>query len=195
MLTLGKGDALIVVDVQNDFLPGGSLAVPHGDEVIPVLNRYIPLFRARDLPVIATRDWHPANHCSFRERGGIWPPHCIAGTPGAQFARDLRLPPETLIVSKGTDPGKEAYSGFQGTDLAERLHRLNITRLFVGGLATDYCVLSTVEDGRAAGFQVVWLRDASRAVEAAPGDGLKAEQRMQRAGAQSASLDDVANHR
>src|SRR5690348_12260677 len=106
------GDALLLVDVQNDFLPGGSLAVPHGDEVIPPLNRLIQSFSRRSLPIFATRDWHPAEHCSFREQGGPWPPHCVAGTQGAAFPANLALPHDTAIVSKATTKEEDAYSGF-----------------------------------------------------------------------------------
>jgi nicotinamidase/pyrazinamidase len=191
MLELRDGDALIVVDVQNDFLPGGSLAVPHGGEVVPILNRYIAEFHARRLPVVATRDWHPANHISFKARGGPWPPHCVPGTRGAEFAPGLRLPADAPIVSKAATPDDDSYSGFQGTDLAARLKRQNITRLFIGGLATDYCVLVTVKDAISNGFEVVLLQDAIRAVNVAPDDGAKAEAEMRRLGAQPATLADI----
>jgi nicotinamidase/pyrazinamidase len=174
---------MIIVDVQNDFLPGGALAVPKGDEVIAELNRYADLFASRQLPVFATRDWHPPNHCSFRERGGPWPPHCVAGTAGAQFAPGLALPPQTRIVAKATSPETDAYSGFAGTELDAMLRQAGVRRVFVGGLATDYCVLNTVKDARSLGYEVVLLRDAVRAVEVQPGDGLRAEQEMTRLGA------------
>ncbi|MDO8595172.1 MAG: isochorismatase family protein, partial [Sulfuricaulis sp.] len=156
-IELQYGDALIVVDVQNDFLPDGSLAVPDGDAVVPVLNRYLAEFSARELPVYATRDWHPANHRSFKAQGGPWPPHCVAGTHGAQFAAGLKFPSGTLIISKASKPDKDAYSGFEGTDLDARLRAWKIKRLFVGGLATDYCVLNTVRDARRLDYDVYLL--------------------------------------
>ena len=186
------GDALIVVDVQKDFLPGGSLAVPHGDEVVPVLNRYMEIFSSRGLPVFATRDWHPPEHCSFTEQGGPWPPHCVAGSEGAAFADGLRLPAETVVVSKATAPDKDAYSGFQDTGLAQRLREAGVRRVFVGGLATDYCVLNTVRDALAEGFEVVLLEDAIRAVDVQPGDGERAVKEMLDAGAVPARIDAVA---
>ncbi|MBI4510981.1 MAG: isochorismatase family protein [Deltaproteobacteria bacterium] len=182
-LNLGAGDALVVVDVQNDFLPGGSLAVPHGDEVIAALNRAIDVFVARGQPVFATRDWHPPNQCSFRARGGPWPPHCVQGTPGASFAPGLRLQSGTQVVSKGTDPERDAYSGFQGTDLADRLRAVSAKHLFVGGLATDYCVLNTVKDALDRDFAVSVLVDAVRAVDVNPGDGVRALDETRRWGA------------
>jgi nicotinamidase/pyrazinamidase len=182
-LTLQTGDALVVVDVQNDFLPGGALGVPGGDEVIPVLNRYLAVWRERGLPVFATRDWHPQGHCSFRERGGPWPPHCVAESPGARFANALNLPPATAVISKGTTPDQDAYSGFQGTDLDDRLRRAGVRRVFVGGLATDYCVVSTVRDALTRGYRTVVLADAIRAVNVQPDDGRKAEAEMGRLGA------------
>ncbi len=188
-LSLKPGDALIVVDVQNDFLPGGCLAVPQGNEVVPVLNRYMQAFSTRELPVYATRDWHPADHCSFRARGGPWPPHCIAGTPGAQFAADLRFPSGTTVISKATTPDKDAYSGFEGTGLDEMLHARKIKRAFVGGLATDYCVLNTVRDARRQDYAVYLLTDAIRAVNVKPGDGRRAEEEMRRLGAMPVTLD------
>lgn len=187
-----KGDALVLVDVQCDFLPGGRLAVPHGDEVVPALNRYIAVFRALTLPIVATRDWHPPDHCSFRERGGPWPPHCVAGSDGARFAPLLDLPCEAHIVSKATTPDKEAYSGFEGTALDAWLRQAGIGRLFVGGLATDYCVLNTVRDGRRLGYDVFLLTDAVRAVDVTAGDGERAIEQMRRLGAVPLVYDDLS---
>lgn len=191
-ISLQPGDAMVVVDVQRDFLPGGALAVPRGDEIIPVLNRYIAAFRERGLPVYATRDWRPEDHCSFRSQGGIWPPHCIAESAGADFAADLKLPPDAEIVSKAYTRDKDAYSGFEGTDLAQRLYARGVKRLFIGGLATDYCVLNTVKDALAAGFRVYLLEDASRAVEVEPGDGRAALDQMHHLGAAPLHLDVLA---
>ena len=190
-LEIGPGDALIVVDLQNDFLPGGTLAVSGGDEVVPVLNRYIEAFAKRNLPVVATRDWHPPDHCSFEAWGGPWPPHCVADSEGAGFAPGLKLPDETLIISKATERHAEAYSGFQGTDLADRLRALGVRRLFVGGLATDYCVEATALDALKERFAVVLLRDAVRAVDVEPGDGKKAVTNMVEQGAQPIVLQAV----
>jgi nicotinamidase/pyrazinamidase len=190
-LELKRDDALIVVDVQNDFLPGGSLAVPRGDEVVPVLNGYIERFHARGLPVFATRDWHPAEHCSFRSRGGPWPPHCVAGSKGAEFAPGLELPRSTRVISKATREETDAYSGFNATDLAVQLRAAGVTRVFVGGLATDYCVLNTVKDALQEGFAVVLLADAVRAVDVKPGDGDAAIAEMRSLGAQAARLEDL----
>jgi len=188
---LGKGDALVIVDLQRDFLPGGALPVPLGDQVVPVMNAYIRLFRERKLPVIATRDWHPPDHCSFRDQGGLWPPHCVQGTPGAEFAEYLDLPEDAIVISKATRPDEEAYSGFQGTALDERLRELGVKRLFVGGVATDYCVLSTVKDALAMGYEVCLLKDAIRAVNVQPGDGERAEKEMESLGAVSVTLEDL----
>jgi nicotinamidase/pyrazinamidase len=183
-----NGDALIVVDVQNDFLPGGSLAVPEGDAVVPVLNRYLAEFSAHELPVYATRDWHPVNHCSFKARGGTWPPHCVAESPGAQFAALLKFPSGTFVISKATQQDKDAYSGFEGTDLDARLRTRKIKRLFIGGLATDYCVLNTVRDALRLGHEVYLLTDAIRAVNVKPDDGRKADAEMRRLGAKPITL-------
>jgi len=183
-LSLSAGDALVVVDVQNDFLPGGSLAVPHGDEVVPVLNRYAAAFQARGLPIFATRDWHPPNHCSFREQGGPWPPHCVAGSKGAEFPPALQLPSSTVLITlKGTEPEQDAYSGFERTDLGARLRALGVLRLFIGGLATDYCVLCTAKDARKLGYTVFLLLDAIQAVNVQPDDGRRAEEEMIQLGA------------
>jgi nicotinamidase/pyrazinamidase len=176
-------DALIVVDVQRDFLPGGALGVPDGDAVLAPLNAWSEAFARVGAAVYATRDWHPPDHCSFRAQGGPWPPHCVAGTPGAEPAAVLRLPPGAGVISKAERRDRDAYSGFDGTDLADRLRVAGITRLWVGGLATDYCVRATVLDARRLGFEVVVLGDAVRAVDVKPGDGARALIEMQAAGA------------
>ena len=169
-MSLASGDTLIIVDVQNDFLPGGALAVPDGEAVIEPLNRCITVFDRCGLPIFATRDWHPANHCSFRGQGGPWPPHCVAGTKGAEFSQRLQRPKGLRVVSKATRSQADAYSGFQGTDLARQLREAGCRRLFIGGLATEYCVRATALDARAAGFEVVVLEDAIQGVEVHPGD-------------------------
>lgn len=179
----GDRDALVIVDVQNDFLPGGALAVPEGDAVVPPLNAAIRAFGEVSRPIFATRDWHPADHCSFVDRGGPWPPHCVAGTEGAGFAGRLRLPASAVVVSKAVRSDADAYSGFAGTDLAHRLSEEGVERVFVGGLATDYCVLNTVLDACREGFEVIVLEDAVRAVEVESGDGARAIGRMRAAGA------------
>jgi nicotinamidase/pyrazinamidase len=186
------GDALIIVDVQNDFLPGGSLAVPDGDAVVAPLNTLIEAFEARGLPIFATRDWHPENHCSFKARGGPWPPHCIAETPGAQFAAGLRLPASATIVSKATMPDKDAYSGFGDTELDVLLRKADVQRLFIGGLATDYCVLNTVRDALSLGYEVMLVSDAVRAVDVEPGDGERAIDEMRELGAIPVETDQVS---
>jgi len=191
-LALEPGDALVVIDIQNDFLPGGSLAVPHGDEVVPVLNRYIGLFQSKELPIYATRDWHTPDHCSFKAQGGPWPPHCVADTEGARFAAGLKLPPRATVISKALRQDKDAYSGFEGTDLNTRLQELGVRRVFIGGLATDYCVLNTVKDALQLGYHVVLLMDAIRPVNVQPDDGHRAEDEMQTLGAQPIQFERLA---
>ncbi len=186
---LTNRDALILVDVQNDFLPGGSLAVPDGNAVITPLNAYAERFARQGLPVFATRDWHPLNHCSFEVNGGIWPVHCVQQSHGAEFAPDLSLPTATEIISKDDTPTQNTYSGFACTELRERLRLLGIERIFIGGLATDYCVLNTVLDGIKAGFAVVVLEDAIQAVNVKPDDGEHAIERMCIAGAELITLE------
>lgn len=159
-----EGDALLLVDVQNDFLPGGALAVPEGDAVIPVLNRWIDEAEQAGLPIVATRDWHPSDHVSFEVQGGPWPPHCVAGTEGAAFHPDLALPEDAVVVSKATTPDDEAYSGFDGTDLAAMLRALDVRRVWIGGLATDYCVRATALDAAEAGFEVTLIPDGHRGI-------------------------------
>ncbi|WP_157264383.1 isochorismatase family protein [Azohydromonas aeria] len=178
-----RGDALLVVDPQRDFLPGGALSVPRGDRVLAPLARGIEAFTRRNLPVYVTRDWHPPNHCSFHAQGGPWPSHCVAHSPGAAFSAALRLPATVGLVSKATSPGREACSAFAGTDLLPRLRNSGVKRLFVGGLATDHSVLRTVLYALAQGFAVVVLRDAVAAENLQPGDGERAVEEMGRAGA------------
>lgn len=180
---IGAGDALLVVDVQRDFLPGGALGVPAGDEIVEPLSRMIRAFERAGLPVYYSRDWHPPDHCSFKEQGGPWPPHCVAGTAGAGFAPGLRLPIDAAVISKATTRDRDAYSAFQGTTLGKQLEAAGVRRVFVGGLATDYCVKATVLDARTQAFEVEVLGDAVRAVDVSPGDGQRALQEMQRSGA------------
>ena len=184
-------DALILVDVQRDFCSGGALPVPDGEKVIPVLNKYIEKFSKAGALIVATRDWHPPNHMSFKDYGGIWPSHCIQGTLGAEFHPDLRLPREVRIVSKATSADKEAYSGFDGTNLERELKDAGIKRVFVGGLATDYCVKSTVLDALRLGFETILLIDAIKGVDINPGDSERAIEEMIKRGAKRASLNDL----
>lgn len=189
---LHSADALVAIDIQNDFVTG-SLAVPDAATIVPVMNSYVAHFRRRGLSVVATRDWHPPDHMSFRARGGKWPPHCVAGTQGAAFVPDLVLPPEVLVVSKAMTPDCDAYSGFEGTALDALLRGRGVQRLFIGGLATDYCVLATVRDALRLGYAVFLLADAIRAVDARPGDGAAAEREMTLAGAVTIRLEELAS--
>jgi nicotinamidase/pyrazinamidase len=180
---------LVVVDIQNDFCPGGALAVPEGDTVIPRVNRTIGLFGRRGLPVIFTRDWHPRETKHFKEFGGAWPPHCVQGTKGARFHSDLQIPKGSLVLSKGMDPEVDSYSGFQaftekGRDLESTLRELAVDELFLCGLATDYCVRATALDGLRRGFNVRILRDAIRGVDVKAGDSEIAMKEMRGHGAQ-----------
>ncbi len=180
---LRVGDALLVVDMQNDFMPGGALGVHGGDQIIPEVNRLVETFIARRLPIVFSRDWHPPNHCSFKEQGGIWPTHCVRDTKGAAFTPGLSMPSDPSVVSKATKVDHEAYSAFDGTGLGELLTRLGSTRVFIVGLATDYCVLETVKDARREGFEVVVPEDGVRAVNVHPEDGSRALEEMAGLGA------------
>ena len=185
---LEADSGLLVVDVQNDFCPGGSLPVADGDHVVPVLNRYIEAFRTAGRPVFASRDWHPARTTHFADAGGAWPAHCVQGTHGAELHADLRLPPEAIVVSKGMGPEEDSYSAFEARDeegrmLADLLTAHGVRRLYVGGLATDYCVKHSTLDGLKAGFEVVVLQEASRGVDVQPGDSERAVEEMRAAGA------------
>ncbi len=176
--------ALIVVDVQNDFCPGGSLAVADGNEVVTPLNKLIEEFLDRGEPVFKTRDWHPATAKHFSKHGGVWPVHCVQNTSGAEFHADLSDDPRITIISKGVDENADGYSGFDGTGLAQVLRDQGIEEVWVGGLATDYCVKHTVLDARREGFQVKALADAMRPVNLKPDDGAEAILEMRAAGAE-----------
>ncbi|MCA1619621.1 MAG: nicotinamidase [Acidobacteria bacterium] len=183
MSTQRAARALIVVDVQNDFCPGGTLAVERGDEVVAPLNRLIGEFLERGEPVYKSRDWHPARTKHFAEHGGTWPVHCVQGTRGAEFHEDLLDDPRVRVVSKGLGD-EDSYSAFDGTTLAEDLRRCGVREVWVGGLATDYCVKNTVLDALREGFRVRALSDAVRAVNLRPGDGARAIEEMRAAGAE-----------
>jgi len=179
--------ALLITDPQVDFCPGGALPVTGGDAIFPAVNR-----AARIAPlVVASRDWHPANHCSFQIRGGPWPVHCQAGTPGAEFHAALDQSPIQRVFSKGTDPDKEAYSAMDGTGLEDWLREHRVRSLVVTGLTTDYCVRATVLDALHAGFKVTVLEDAIAAVDAQPGDGQRALAEMREAGAKVIRSEDL----
>ena len=175
-------DALMVVDVQNDFAPGGALPVNDAKRIIDAINKLEPLFEH----VVFSRDWHPQDHCSFAEEpefvDGSWPVHCVQDTPGAEFLGDLHVPVDALIVSKGTDPDQEAYSGFQGTDLHEKLQALGVNRLFLCGLATDYCVKETALDARKNDYEVTVMLDAGRGIDSPRGSEKAALEAMRDAG-------------
>ncbi len=179
-------DALIIVDVQNDFCPGGALAVGAGDEVVPVLNRLAREFGT----VVATQDWHPANHRSFKDQGGIWPVHCVAGEAGAELHPELDTSAIDLYVRKATTPDQEAYSSFDGTDLAAQLKARGVERVYVGGLALDYCVDATALDAKKAGFDTCVIRDATRAVF--PEQSAAKEEGWRAAGVQTVTSDEIA---
>jgi nicotinamidase/pyrazinamidase len=178
---LEQGDALIVVDVQIDFCPGGALPIERGDEVVPVLNRWIAATSHAGVPVYASRDWHPPHHLSFTESGGQWPPHCLQDSEGARFHPDLRLPGSAVIITKGVRFDRDQYSAFDETGLATEMRARGVKRVWVGGLAQDVCVRATVLDARRHGFEAVVIGDGTRPVTQVGGD--EANEEMRRAGA------------
>lgn len=182
MQELKSGDALLIVDVQNDFCGGGALAVPDGDQIIPLVSDWIRLAQSKSLPIFFTRDWHPHDHVSFRGRGGPWPPHCVQETRGAEFHPELDVPPTAVVIDKADEPDKESYSGFGGTTLADRLRNAGVKRIWLCGLALDYCVLETALDAAKLGFEVHLLLDATRPVNATAGDAERAIEKLKRAG-------------
>jgi nicotinamidase/pyrazinamidase len=181
---LRPGDALIVVDVQLDFCPGGALPIELGDEVVPVLNRWIDAAAEAQIPICASRDWHPLHHLSFTESGGEWPVHCVQDSPGARFHPDLKLPPSALVITKGVRFDRDQYSAFDETGLATELRRRGVRRVWVGGLAEDVCVCATVLEARREAFDAVVIADATRPVTRAGGE--RANEEMRRAGAEIA---------
>lgn len=188
--------ALLIIDLQNDFCPGGALPVPHGNLVVEPLNRLAARCAAAGIPVLASRDWHPAETSHFSVFGGVWPVHCIQGSPGAAFHPDLRLPERTRIISKGCTADADAYSAFEGADadgtpFREVLEALGVGQLYVGGLATDYCVRSTVLDALKAGCEVFVLTDAIAGVDVTPGDSQRALEEMKNAGARLCASGEV----
>lgn len=183
--------ALIIVDVQNDFCPGGTLAVDHGDEVVAPLNKLAEEFLSKGEPIYKSRDWHPADTNHFAAYGGIWPIHCVQGTRGAEFHPLLLDDPRIKIISKDLKD-KDSYSAFDETHLAEDLRREGVQELWIGGLATDYCVKNTVLDGLKNGFKVNVVEDAMRAVDTQPGDGDRAIAEMRAAGAKMVNSNTVA---
>ncbi|MEM1644270.1 MAG: nicotinamidase [Ignisphaera sp.] len=191
LISITPKDALIIVDMQNDFMPGGTLPVANALTIIPIINKYIELFTNAKALIVASRDWHPPNHISFNTRGGPWPPHCVQGTEGAKFHPELKLTPDTIIVSKGYEENKEAYSSFEGTELNEILRSKNVRRLFVCGVATDYCVKATVLDAIKLGYTVLVLNDAIKGVDLPKGSVDKAVSEMLNEGAIFITLHDI----
>lgn len=189
--------ALLLVDLQNDFFPPqGALAVSHGDQIIPVVNEYIKKFQGKDLPIFASRDWHPLKTGHFKGHGGLWPSHCVQNTKGARFHPNVLLPEEAIIVSKGMKPEEDAYSVFQaygpdGKDFRSLLHTLGVKHIYIAGLATDYCVKSTVLDACTMGLQVTVLLDGIRGVDLEVSDSARALDQMLRACAKTATLNTV----
>jgi nicotinamidase/pyrazinamidase len=184
---VGRSCALLIVDMQNDFMPTGTLPVPDSDKIIAVVNKYIDVFVSNKLPIFATRDWHPPNHVSFKQRGGVWPMHCVKDTMGAEFSSELRMPRSTTVISKGYEYDKEAYSGFEGTELAKKLEHSDIKCLLVCGVATDYCVKNTVLDALNRGLDVVVLKDAVKGMK----NGDEAMKEMREKGAKTTTIDDI----
>lgn len=192
--TTPEKSGLLIVDVQVDFCPGGSLPVAEGDGVIQTLNHYSELFYRKGLQIFASRDWHPPQTSHFKDFGGTWPIHCVMGTRGAAFHANLRLPPSAVIISKGMDPSRDDYSALDGVDdngtpFANLLRSLDIDRLYIGGLATDYCVKESSLEAIRQGLSVTLLEDAIRGVDLHPGDSQRAMEEMKAAGVEIITFD------
>jgi nicotinamidase/pyrazinamidase len=188
-IKLDKRCALIIEDMQNDFMPNGTLPVPDADRIVPVLNKYAEMFASKKLPIVATRDWHPPDHISFKQRGGEWPVHCVKDTLGAEFLKDLKIPGDATVISKATERDVEAYSSFKGTDLAKKLDQSGVKRIFIGGVATEYCVKETALDAIRLGFDVVILKDAVKGIQYSD----KAIEEMLSKGVKIAIINDISN--
>lgn len=190
-------DALIVVDMQNDFMPGGALPVPNALTIIPSVNRYVELFEEKKATIVFTRDWHPEDHISFRSRGGPWPPHCIQNTQGAELHPALRIPRTAVVVSKAFREDEEAYSGFKGVELESKrdLHTIlrgrEVRRVFVAGVATEYCVRATALDAVDLGYQVFLLIDSVKGIDRPPGSEKRAIDEMLERGVVAITLSDI----
>lgn len=188
--------ALLVVDMQNDFCPGGALGVPEGDKIVPAINKYIKIFVKKKLPVFATRDWHPVRTKHFKDFGGIWPVHCLQNSRGAAFHPQLKLPKGAIFLYKGMDPRRDSYSAFQAEDiggapLAKLLNTFGIKEIYIAGLATDYCVRFTARDCLKHGFKVKILIDAIKGVNLKPQDSENAIKEITRLGAKKITLKDI----
>ena len=188
--------ALLIVDVQNDFCPGGALGIKDGDKIIPAINKYIKIFAPKKLPIFASRDWHPKKTTHFKKFGGVWPVHCVQGTKGAEFHPKLKLPKEAILLYKGMDPRKDSYSAFQAEDtngmlLPNLLKMFGIEELYIGGLATDYCVKFTTHDAIREGFKVKILLDAIKGVNLKPNDSEIAIREMVKIGVKKITLKDM----
>ncbi len=182
-ISLEERSALVMVDIQLDFCAGGAIPVPNGDSVVPVLNKYLNLFLSAGALIVATRDWHPASHSSFKSNGGVWPAHCVMNTKGARFHPNLNLPRDVIVVSKGEFPDDSSYSNFEKTSLLSILRDRKAENVYIGGLATDYCVRATVIDSVKLGFTTYLLSDASRGVDVNDGDSMRATKEMVKLGA------------
>jgi nicotinamidase/pyrazinamidase len=180
-------DALLIIDFQNDFTPGGALAVEGGDQIGEPIRKLAPRFDV----VAATRDWHPPDHSSFETEGGPWPVHCVAGTHGADLHPAMAAVEVDFIVDVGRERDDQGYSGFEKSDLAQRLRGRGVDRVAVCGLATDYCVRASAIDACREGFDVTVIEDAIRPVEVEPGDGERAIEEMKEAGARFAGSEQL----
>jgi len=188
--------ALLIVDVQNDFCPGGALGVPEGDKIVPVINKYIRIFTQKKLPIFATRDWHPVRSKHFKDFGGLWPVHCLGNTRGAAFHPDLKLPQDAILLYKGMDPQEDCYSSFSAQDLSGQplfklLKRMGVTEIYIAGLATDYCVKYTAIDALKHGFKVKILLDAVKGVNLKINDSAGAIKKITKMGAKKVKLADL----
>jgi len=186
----------LIVDVQNDFCPGGALGIPQGDKIVPKINKYINIFAKNEWPVFFTRDWHPVRTKHFKDFGGRWPAHCIQNSFGAQFHPKLKLPKEVVLLYKGLDPQVDAYSAFQaendeGLNLGHLLKIMRIKELYIGGLATDYCVRFSARDAIKQGFKVRILIDAIKGVNLKPKDSEAAIREMVKMGVKKITLKDL----
>ncbi|MFM2478806.1 isochorismatase family protein [Celerinatantimonas sp. MCCC 1A17872] len=177
-ITVKASDALLIIDLQNDFLPGGALGIASAERVIEPINRYTQYFERSQATIILSRDWHPDDHCSFAPQNGPWPAHCIQNTRGAQISANFTWPTQAWLVSKATSSDKDAYSAFDGTELALQMKHCGIKRLFICGLATDYCVLQTTLDALSSGFECFLLTDGIDAVNVSEHDGQQAIEKM-----------------